>query len=817
MWRKRLPTRRCLFDLLLSLTLAAGIGPAKPAAGVAAALKEASFDPDSCWRIRDFTLFREEVKLYLTDGYLVLSKPVAGEPIAALFVADVEGGDGELILLPPDAGERQSLARFTETPNLNEHFKSAFLLFTDATANELRAAVRDRSAKPAPEMGALLSEQFSSTLRNLSASFETRLIHDLAAEVRPEMGLFFAALSGSKLGNFDVVYDPQAGDQVVAGQIQFKENRSYYNIWTSFPTRKVRQDPTRALAETEFRIEHVNVDAEFGANLQLGARVTLHVRIPDSPGARRVRNVFGFDISRRVRILEAKVDGQPAQVLQRENLRSSLLRGNDNEMFLVTTEAALPPGMHTFEFRQEGDVVLPAGNGVFFVGARGTWYPQHGLQWATYDVTFRYPKTLTVVATGDLVDEREEGDVRITHRRSTVPLRLAGFNLGEYKRSSVSKNGLHVDVYANKSVEASLTASRQQVLLPPPPPAIPGPRGSRVLSPPLSSVFVQPPAPDPTQQLAHLASEVAEAFDFLSARLGPPPLKSLAVSPIPGTFGQGFPGLIYLSTLSYLPERDRPNFAADRFQRTFFSDILVAHEVAHQWWGNAVSTSGYRDEWIMEALANYSALLLLERKRGVKTVDEVLERYREHLSEKRDNGSSLDSAGPIRLGSRLESSANPGAYRALVYEKGTWIVHMLRKRMGDAAFFAFLREVHTRHARKRITTADFRSLAAAQMPAGHTDRTLEHFFAAYTESIGIPGLKLSAKWKGLKAEIEIEQSDVDADFSIDVPVEIDYGRGKTETRWVRTDGARTPVSWTLKAVPVKISLDPRNTVLATRN
>jgi hypothetical protein len=816
--RRLRPTRRCLSDLLTGFALASALLNARPASEVAAALKEASFDTERCWRIRDLQIVREEIKVYLTDGFLIFSKPVAGQPVAALFVTEVEGGDGEIILMPPTAGERQSLARFTQSPNLNEHFKSAFFLFTDGTAAELEAAIKERAAKPSPEMGTLLANEFSGTLRNLLSSFEIRLIHDLTSEVNPKMGLFFAALGGTAHGNFDVIHDPQARDQIVAGQIANRDNRTFYNIWTSFPTRRLRNDPSLEPAEQDFKIETVTIDAEIAADLQLSATTTLKVRVPEGTGARRVRNAFAFDISRRVRVREVKIDGKPATVLQRENLRSNLLRGNDNELFLVACDEPLTPGEHIFEFRQEGNVVLQAGNGVYFVSARGTWYPHHGLQFAEYDLTIKHPKHLTVVATGDLVEERLGEDYRVTKRRITAPVRLAGFNLGEYKRTAATRGGLQIEIYANKSVESGLATARRDIVLPPSqPPGIP--RGVP-RTPALSQVILQAPPPDPTAQLGYLANEVAEAFDFLSKQLGAPPLKTLAVSPIPGTFGQGFPGLIYLSTISYLPPRDRPAFASDSMQQTFFSDLLVAHEVAHQWWGNAVSTTGYRDEWIMEALANYSALMLLERKRGAKVVDDVLARYREHLTEKRDGAPALDAAGPIRLGARLESSETPGAYRALVYEKGTWIVHMLRKRLGDAAFNALLKEIYGKYARQRFTTGDLRTLAAAKLPAGTIDKSLENFFAAYVEGTGIPALTLRAKItrtaKGATAAVEIDQAGVDEDFSIDVPVEIDYGRGKVETRWVRTDGARTGVTFALAALPLKVSLDSRNTILMTR-
>jgi hypothetical protein len=817
MSHKSLLTRRCLFSLPLAATAAAQPAtPPFPAVAVAAALKELTFDAAQCWRVRDLALVREDVKLYLTDGFVMFSRPLAGAPVAALFWAEVEGGDGEVIVLPPTAGERQSLARFTESPNLNEHFRSAVMIFTDGTAAEIAAHVKDTAAKAAPEMGALLADQYSPTLRNLTTSFETRIIQDVAGKAAPRSGLFFAALAGAAHGNFDVIYDPQAMDQVVLAQLQSRENRSYYNIWTSFPSRRVRKDPAAGPPLREFAIEHVQIAAALGVELRLTATVTLRIRVPEQDGLRRDRNTLAFDISRRMRVRSVKVDGAEAQVVQRESLRSTLLRGSENEVFLVAMAEAIAPGEHTVVFEQDGEVILPAGNGVYFVSARGTWYPHHGLQFATYDLTFKCPRPLELVATGELVEERDEGEIHVTRRRSMVPLRIAGFNLGEYKRSKATRGGLTVEVYANKMAETGLAASRRDTLMPP---AAPPGRPNRL--PSMQPPMVITPVPiDPAGQITELATEVAEAFEFLASRFGAPPLKTLAVSPIPGGFGQGFPGLIYLSTLAYLPPRDRPQFANQGMQQVFFSDILVAHEVAHQWWGNTVTTAGYRDEWMMEALANYSALLLLERKRGARAVEEILERYRDHLLDKGVNGKPIDAAGPILMGARLETSETPEAYRAILYEKGTWIIHMLRRRLGDSAFFALLKDLHTQFLRSNVTTVDLKLLAAKHLPQGGPEGTLEQLFGAYAESTGIPVLKLQTKQRrtgnGTVVTVELEQSGVGEDFSIDVPVELDFGRGKTEVRWIRTDGERTSAEWTLPAAPVRVLLDPRNSLLAVK-
>src|SRR5580658_8655656 len=96
-------------------------------------IRTAALDPDQCYRVRDLTLAKEDLRLYFTEGYLIFSKPVNGERLSAVFSADLEGGDGEVLLLPPFRGERQSLARFTQTPNLDEHFREAVLIFSEGS------------------------------------------------------------------------------------------------------------------------------------------------------------------------------------------------------------------------------------------------------------------------------------------------------------------------------------------------------------------------------------------------------------------------------------------------------------------------------------------------------------------------------------------------------------------------------------------------------------------------------------------------------------------------------------------------------------
>ena len=156
-----------------------------------------------------------------------------------------------------------------------------------------------------------------------------------------------------------------------------------------------------------------------------------------------------------------------------------------------------------------------------------------------------------------------------------------------------------------------------------------------------------PPAPDPLGRIQAVADDVSQSLQFYASLFGPPALKTLTVLPIPGTTGQGFPGLIYLSTLSYIEEAQRPENTRDTRIKTFFSDLMVPHEVAHQWWGNVVATSTYQDDWIMEGLAHYSSLLWLEKKRGPQSLQNELNDYRTDLLQSSIDGGTINSYGPL--------------------------------------------------------------------------------------------------------------------------------------------------------------------------
>jgi len=758
-----------------------------------------SLDPGECYRVRDVALPKDEARIFFTDGYLIFGKPVAGVRMSAVFAADVEGGDAEVLVLPPNRGERRSLASYAGLPNLDEHVAAAVLIFSDDTYAKLTEQIhRNEANKKSPEMGAMMADKWTQIVRNIASSFQVRLVWDVLLGEPQGHGFLAASMSGKKLGNFDLYYDRSAGEQIVMGKLNTRDNLLFFDVWTSFVARSFRN----RTMEPDVILDDFHIEATLQPDLSL--RVV--TRMKAKPG-RAALPVLSLDIAHPMRISAALVDGRPAEVLQRESMRSELLRNVGNEMFLVTPPSPLQPGKeYELEFRHEGKVIFEAGNQVYYVGARANWFPNVGLQFAKYDLTFRYPKDLDLVTPGELVEEHEEGDMRITRRKTNVPIRMAGFNLGQYERVRMKRSGYTVEVCANRAIEPALAGKRPLAVMPP------GPRQHQ------PEIVILPPElpPDPQVRLEEIASEVASALEFMAARFGPPALPTLTVAPVPGRFGQGFPGLIYLSTMSYLAPQEKAIRSLDAHGRLFFTDILQAHETAHQWWGNVVTSAGYHDEWLMEALADYSALLYLENKNGAQPVAMALESYKANLLQT-VNGQTVESTGPIVLGMRLENSQTPSAYHSITYGKGSWIMHMLRRRMGDDRFLAMLAELRKEYERKALSTEDFRLLAARFLPPQSADPQLENFFDQWVYGTGIPALKLSYSVKGkggaLRLNGTVTQSDVAGDFSVLAPVEIQLGHGKTLTQWVRTADGPVTFNVPVPQAPVKVLLDPNSSVL----
>src|SRR5271167_1470949 len=136
-----------------------------------------------------------------------------------------------------------------------------------------------------------------------------------------------------------------------------------------------------------------------------------------------------------------------------------LQRGND-ALLAVLPAPAKADEEFRLQVKYRGNVISNAGNEVEFVGEHGTWYPHvgGGDHFSLFDLSFRWPKRFTLVATGVRSELHDEGEAKTGRWRSEVPFAVAGFNLGEYKMESAGGSGPRVAMYANRQLEDAILA-----------------------------------------------------------------------------------------------------------------------------------------------------------------------------------------------------------------------------------------------------------------------------------------------------------------------------------------------------------------------
>jgi aminopeptidase N len=328
----------------------------------------------------------------------------------------------------------------------------------------------------------------------------------------------------------------------------------------------------------------------------------------------------------------------------------------------------------------------------------------------------------------------------------------------------------------------------------------------------------------------------AKAVEFYQQRFGPYPFSELALTQFPGRISQGWPGLVFLSSYAFLTGPERENFQPDPKVRLALEQT-TAHEVAHQWWGDLLTWDSYRDQWIMEALANYSALMLLE-SRNPAQFRELMQKYRDDLLVKRDKGQQVAEAGPVTLGVRLSSSQFPDGYEAISYGRGTWLIHMLRCMLADAErghavhakgrddqpFLRALRRLRTDYENKPVTTSDLMKVFASELPLSLSyegRKSLDWFYEGWINGSSIPEFSLHEVKFVPKAGAVVVSGNIKQEHAPDslvtaVPVFAVIGGRNVYLARVFVEGPETSFHLTAPADTRKLVLDPELTLLSRK-
>jgi hypothetical protein len=762
--------------------------------------------------VRNLYIRRDAVRFTLGEGKLAFLAAYNGRLTGAVFT-----GRGHVLALPRDPIEKRSLAHVLGAPLLDQRFSSAYLRFTDSTGEDLLQQLRAAGAQAAEE--ASFAEGWAETVANLNPWHSLRILTDwLSTDPRP---YFYAGLIGEVSGAFDVLVDERRAEQVLLGQPRWVAGERFYDVWASF---RRTDAPGTAASFAPVRYE---IETSILQDRTLEGTATLMLK-----ALRSGERVIPLELSRFLTVQSVEdPEHRPLDFFQNEAVNRHEIAQRGNDTLLVVVPSASRAGEEIrLRIAYRGSVISDAGNGVYFVGERGSWYPHVGGtdQFASFELTFRWPRRLQLVATGKKIEEREAGETRIGRWRPETPIAVAGFNLGEYATETVDAGDVKIELYANRQLEQTILQRFQR--LPQLPPVPRTATDTRRVPPP--QVFAPEAPPSPAAVLRQLGLEIADATRFFERFNGPFPYDRLAVSQIPGTFGQGWPGLLYLSTLSFLsPSAQRRVGLSERGQEQF-SEIVPYHEVAHQWWGNLVAWSSYHDQWIHEGLANYIALLFADtRKTPGHTLAAWLDRYRKALTSKPSGQSEpAEEAGPLVLGYRLRSSKAPLGFDRVIYSKGTWVFHMLHGMLRDPAaknpdarFAQLLRAVLERYRYRGLTTEDLQHAVEEVMtPAMDLEgnHSMDWFFDQWVRSTEIPHyvVEFTARPQGNNFLIrgKLKQSGVPENFLAAVPLYAASPGGKPVLLGTVTPtGEETPFRFLSRVHPKRLLIDPQMTLLCS--
>jgi aminopeptidase N len=292
------------------------------------------------------------------------------------------------------------------------------------------------------------------------------------------------------------------------------------------------------------------------------------------------------------------------------------------------------------------------------------WYPanDHPLDKATFRINITVPQDYTAAANGELLNTIDNGDTVTYEWGTDYPMAtyLASVHITDFTvQESVSEGGVKIRNYFPTA-----------------------------LAPRLANTF----------------QEQGAMIDFFSEIIAPYPFEAYGAAVANTTFGFA----LETQTLSLFGKGIVQAPASD-------ANDVIAHELAHQWFGNSVSVRHWRDIWLNEGFAMYFAALYLEHSQGKEAFDELMESYYASLS-------SVPRSNELAIG----DPGKDNLFHGLVYVRGAWVLHALRLELGDEGFFDVIQAYYDRFKYSNAGIEDF--IAVANEVSG---RDLSDFFQAW--------------------------------------------------------------------------------------
>jgi predicted metalloprotease with PDZ domain len=254
-----------------------------------------------------------------------------------------------------------------------------------------------------------------------------------------------------------------------------------------------------------------------------------------------------------------------------------------------------------------------------------------------------------------------------------------------------------------------------------------------------------------------VAQQAEDILRFYASLVGDMPFPSMTLalveSDLPGGHSPGYFAVIRTPSFP-----GNTTYRGDPASFDSFPEFFLAHELAHQWWGQAVGWKNYHEQWLSEGFAQYFAALYAQKARGDRTFIDMLRQFRRWAI-------SSSAQGPISLGYRLGVvKSDPRVFRAVVYNKGAAVLHMLRRLLGDQVFFNGLKHFYTDRRYQKAGTEDLERAFEAE-----SGRVLDRFFERWIYGTEIPRIRYRTTITPQGAQVSFQQA---GDLVFDLPVTV---------------------------------------------
>jgi hypothetical protein len=684
-------------------------------------LHRLALDPKREYVVRDLRIDAEDLTLRIATGSMFVAD-AADEGLTTLVLM----GQGEMVFSPAPAAEKGQLRLFCGAETLRAPFNVAFVRVSDfdlapylkkGTLTERRPGVRTLRRATAI-FDEYIGKSFSVDLSDLSRDTWSLV---------PSPGDFLAEVRTRRFGVLTYTRSGTEAEDISLFDRRRKRNISVYASTARLATlgrfydedALVDYDVLDYKVDTTFDPEREWIDGVSTLKLRVAAfaLATLNLRLAESLTVRSVTSdLYGRLLFLRVRGQNSLIVNLPVTVTHDSEFSLTVVYSGRVPSQSIEREAILLPPSRGEQAVQDAPTISPEPQ--FLYSNRSHWYPQSPVtDYATATLRVTVPHDFACVGTGEqplgspvLLNPKTPGSKKIYIFVAHEPLRYLACVVTRLFR-------VHASEVALDRTSRVLGGTSVETL----------PIGER-----LDAVALTIEA-NPRQQGRgrELLSRATDVLQFYTGLVGDYPYSSftlaVAESELPGGHSPAYFAVLNqpLPTSQLVWRNDPVSFES-------YPQFFLAHELAHQWWGQAIGWKNYHEQWLSEGLSQYFAALYADHHRGRNVFDAVIRQMRR-------SAMAYSKDGPVFLGYRLgHIQGDSRVFRALVYNKAAMVLHMLRRFVGDEPFFAGLRRYYREWRFRKAGTDDLRKAFEAE-----TERSLERFFERWIHEAGLPRVRFT--------------------------------------------------------------------------